>query len=124
MANSLLIQPVYAKSLGGDWNEVLRAIVPLNYVKGFRGANPELSNATIDVNNTFGRSEIKLTGYFSPKKPMALCAGEFIWGADTGRDGSNLPSARAARPQAIRTERTAMSGGDRRERPSHASGMR
>jgi len=81
MANSLLIRPVYAKSLGGDWNEVLRAIVPLNYVKGFRGANPELSNATIDVNNTFGRSDIKLTGYFSPEKPMALCAGEFIWGA-------------------------------------------
>ncbi len=79
-ANSLLIQPVYPISLSKDWNVITRAIIPLIYVEGFHATNPELQNAQIDVDSTFGLGDINLTAYFSPKKLLGVGGGKFTWG--------------------------------------------
>ena len=79
-ANALLIQPVYPISLSKDWNVIARAIIPLIYVEGFHATNPEVPNAQIAVDSTFGLGDINLTPYFSPKKLLDLGGGKFTWG--------------------------------------------
>ncbi len=67
-ANSLLIQPVYPISLSKDWNVIARAIVPLIYVEGFHATDPEVPNAKIDVDNTFGLGRHQSSCLFLAKK--------------------------------------------------------
>ena len=42
--------------------------MPLIYLEGFHESNPEIPNATINVDDEFGLGDINFTAYFSPKK--------------------------------------------------------
>lgn len=72
-ANVVNIQPVVPFSLG-DWNVVIRTIIPVIYLPSVTDSLPDLPSADTSGDD-FGLGDINFSAYFSP-----VSKGSFTWG--------------------------------------------
>lgn len=72
-ANVVNIQPVVPFSLG-DWNVIIRTIIPVIYLPSVTDSLPDLPSADTSGDD-FGLGDINFSAYFSP-----VSKGSFTWG--------------------------------------------